>query len=264
MQIPFYKYEGAGNDFILINQLGGEVLQSHEPTFIARLCDRRFGIGADGLILLCPHPEFDFEMVYFNADGRASSLCGNGGRCITAFAHFLGAIGTAAHFLAIDGPHRAKVVRADWVELEMLPVEKVEESPDASFVDTGSPHWVQAVASLDGFDVVTEGRRIRYSERFRERGTNVNFVCGDASQLQIATYERGVEDETLACGTGVTAAAIVAAKNSQRTGEFNIPVSAKGGDLSVRLHYDGRRFSNIWLCGPAKQVFQGSWNNDHQ
>ena len=253
----FYKYQGAGNDFILFDHLAGEILTDVSQERIEGLCDRRFGIGADGLMLLEPHSDYDFHMRYFNSDGRPSSMCGNGGRCIVAFAYRLGYVGDDVHFLAVDGPHRAKVTDANWVELEMHDVAQIEQVLDGYFLDTGSPHLVQWRQEIDAVDTFSEGRMLRNNEHFSPGGTNVNFVCGSVGQLQIATYERGVEAETLACGTGVTAAAIVAVQRSGETGQFEIPVKAKGGNLSVKLYYDGRRFSNIWLCGPAKFVFQG-------
>lgn len=260
MSIPFSKYQGAGNDFIIVDQSKITYLDPTDRERIAHLCDRRFGVGADGLILLETHPAYDFRMVYFNADGRESTLCGNGGRCIVAFAHALGLIGKEAHFWAIDGAHRARLIRTDWVELEMLAIHEVEQQQDFCFLNTGSPHYVQFVPTFDQLDVDREGRRIRYSDRFAAKGTNVNFITGDVEGLQIATYERGVEGETLACGTGVTAAAVVSALQSGQTGDFSIPVQAKGGHLQVRLHYDGQSFSNIWLCGPAVHVFSGQIN----
>lgn len=221
------------------------------------MCDRRFGIGADGLMILEPHADYDFYMRYYNSDGRPSTMCGNGGRCIVAFAHQLGYIGKEVQFLAVDGPHRAKIIREDWVELEMLDVGQVEEILGGYFLDTGSPHLVQWRKEIDTVNTFQEGRQLRNNPHFKPGGTNVNFVCGDLSQLQIATYERGVEAETLACGTGVTAAALVAVARSGQTGQFAIPVQAKGGALQVKFHFDGTRFSDIWLCGPATFVFRG-------
>ena len=208
--MPFHKYQGAGNDFVLIDQRDQPRIDRRNQPLIARLCDRRFGIGGDGLMLLANHPDYDFEMIYFNADGRPGSMCGNGGRCMVAFAKKLGLFAEETHFLAVDGPHRARLPRPGWVELHMNDVEAVEMTPDYFYLDTGSPHYVQFVPDLDQVDVVRQGRAIRYNDRFRERGTNVNFVERRTDGLGIATYERGVEDETLACGTGVTAAALVA------------------------------------------------------
>ena len=253
----FHKYQGAGNDFILFDHLNGQVLEDVSQERIAQLCDRRFGIGADGLMLLEPHDEYDFYMRYYNSDGRPSSMCGNGGRCIAAFALRLGYVGNDVHFLAVDGPHKAMITKPDWVELEMHDVAKTDLWLHGSFLDTGSPHLVIWRDEIDTNNVFIEGRALRNNEHFSPDGTNVNFVCGSVEALQIATYERGVEAETLACGTGVTAAAIVAVQRSGKQGQFEVPVQAKGGQLSVKLHYDRERFSNIWLCGPAKYVFQG-------
>ena len=233
------------------------MLEDASQERIAQLCDRRFGIGADGLMLLEPHEEYDFYMRYFNSDGRPSSMCGNGGRCIVAFAQRLGYVDEEVHFLAVDGPHRAKVIKPNWVELEMHDVTEIDSVLSGYFLDTGSPHLVQWRDEIETLDTFTEGRALRNNAQFSPGGTNVNFVCGSAEALQIATYERGVEAETLACGTGVTAAAIVAVQRSSHQGQFEIPVQTTGGDLAVKLHYDGQRFSNIWLCGPADFVFQG-------
>ena len=256
--LPFVKYQGAGNDFVIVNHWSGPVLTDLSAASIARLCDRRFGIGADGLMLLERDPDYDFRMVYYNADGHPSTMCGNGGRCMVAFAHRLGLIGAQTTFRAVDGPHRAHLTQPAWVELEMTPVTAVTPLLDGHFLDTGSPHYVAQVARLDAIDVDEQGRTLRQRPEFAPGGTNVNFVTGTAdSGLTIATYERGVEAETLACGTGVTAAALVAAQATGRLGDFTIPVSAKGGALAVRLHYDGTQFSQIWLCGPAVFVFAG-------
>lgn len=270
--MQFYKYQGAGNDFILLDQRLTQWLTRDNTETIAFLCDRHFGIGADGLILLQKHPQLDFEMVYFNADGRESTMCGNGGRCIVAFAKHLAIQprNSDYHFMAIDGEHRALLPHsaaagAEWVELKMNDVFQVEtspfqdETPPDFILNTGSPHFVRFVSDPDILDVAQEGRIIRYSERFRQEGINVNFVRENAGQLLIRTYERGVEDETLACGTGVTAAAIAYYKKSGGApGQVEIPVKAKGGDLKVRFWAnDNGAITNIWLCGPAQQVFKG-------
>lgn len=281
--MQFYKYQGAGNDFILVDQRQNQWLNRSATKAIAFLCDRHFGIGADGLILLQGHPQLDFEMVYFNADGRESTMCGNGGRCIAAFAKHLDIKPQkdAYIFMAIDGEHQALLPHStgpggEWVELKMSAVSQVEvlhPSPQSEssepgllskmapdyVLNTGSPHFVRFVSDPDTLDVVQEGRAIRYSERFEQDGINVNFVRETAGQLLIRTYERGVEDETLACGTGVTAAAIAWFRNSrQPAGHADIPVTAKGGDLKVHFtaNPDGS-FTDIWLCGPAQCVFKG-------
>ncbi len=255
--IPFVKYHGAGNDFILIDNRNERWLTRKDTALVERLCRRRFGVGADGLILLQNRPEYDFEMIYFNADGRESTMCGNGGRCMVAFAHTLGIIGPSCRFLAIDGPHRALIAGGE-VELQMGDVAGVERYPDHFVLDTGSPHYVQFVESLEQVDVVEEGRRIRNGERFAGEGVNVNFVEITDAGLQVATYERGVEDETLSCGTGVTAAALAFYLHRPWLAEREIAVHTRGGDLRVRFeHHPGETFTDIWLCGPAVRVFSG-------
>jgi diaminopimelate epimerase len=257
-RLPFSKYQGAGNDFILIDQREKQWLHSHNEALIAQLCDRRFGIGGDGLILLQSKPGFDFEMVYFNADGREGSMCGNGGRCIVAFAHHLGILQESTYFNAVDGPHEAKVSRPAWVELKMIDVAKVEKGETFYYLNTGSPHYIAFVEDVAKVDVVAAGRAIRYNERFKAVGTNVNFTEITPEGLHVATYERGVEDETLACGTGVTAAAI--AFHLQKNGgwgQFEVPIRVKGGDLAVRFRATAQGFEDIWLCGPAEKVYAG-------
>ena len=256
--IPFHKYHGAGNDFILIDNRQTAWLTRADTDRIAHLCDRHFGIGADGLLLLQDHPDLDFEMVYFNSDGRESTMCGNGGRCIVAFAHALGIVGAECRFLAVDGPHAARLLREGWVELQMGEVREVEKNTGFYFLDTGSPHYVRFVDDLEAVDVVEEGRAVRYSDRFRPAGTNVNFVQGTETGLRIATYERGVEDETLACGTGVTAAAIAYYLHRPWLAGREIEVAAKGGRLQVRFEpQPDESFTDVWLCGPAVKVFEG-------
>lgn len=260
MMIPFTKYQGAGNDFILLDERDTYWLDETDPHLIAQWCDRRFGIGADGLMLLRNRIGYDFEMVYFNADGRPGSMCGNGGRCMVDFARHLGIIAQKAYFLAVDGPHRAQLTRPGWVELQMGDVNHIEEGADYYFLDTGSPHYVRFVRDLSGIDVVGAGRAIRYNDRFREKGTNVNFVETQDQCLVIATYERGVEDETLACGTGITAAALAHSLMKNGAGatvQRSVRVQAKGGVLEVRFRQMGKRFTDIWLCGPAQRVFEG-------
>ena len=247
-----------------------------DTDIIQRLCNRRFGLGADGLILLQNCPGYDFEMVYFNADGRESTMCGNGGRCIAAFASDLGIFREHCRFMAIDGEHEAKlrpeVVHSPvvigampgfWVELKMIDVQKVERQNDAYILNTGSPHYVEFKADIQDLDIVAEGRKVRYSDTWKKAGINVNFVSLDTPGLQVRTYERGVEDETYACGTGVTATAIASFLHAgKHSGDANIPVQAKGGGLSVRFHANGDgSFSNIWLCGPAVRVFEGVINH---
>jgi diaminopimelate epimerase len=264
-KIPFYKYQGTGNDFILLDQRRKQWLSREDTQTIEKLCDRRFGIGADGLILLqyvekSKRKTYDFEMIYFNADGRESSMCGNGGRATVAFAHFLGIIGKKDvekyHFWAIDGAHEASVKENDWVELKMIDVSHVEIGKDYYMMNTGSPHFVVFVEDLKDVNVYENGREIRYSDRFRKEGINVNFVEMQSNGIQVATYERGVEAETYSCGTGVTAAAIASYLRQGRKTEIDI--FTKGGNLKVRFHPNiGGGYSSVWLCGAAKQVFKG-------
>lgn len=262
MDIPFYKYQGTGNDFIIIDNRKEQYLGREDHGLVLALCDRKFGIGADGLMLLQKHPDYDFEMVYFNADGYEGSMCGNGGRCIVAFAHFLGVIEDTCQFIAVDGPHDAKVFDDYWVDLKMVDVQEVEVGDGFYYLDTGSPHYVTFSRDLRQVDVVQAGRAIRYSDRFKTEGTNVNFVQEDGESLIVATYERGVEDETLSCGTGVTAAALAACLKAEqgqvRPHQKETEILAKGGPLEVKFKRTTDGFEDIWLCGPAIQVFQGT------
>jgi diaminopimelate epimerase len=268
VKIPFFKYQGTGNDFVMIDQRQQQFLQKTDVEIINHLCDRRFGIGADGLILL-ENPKnteggaFDFQMIYFNADGRESSMCGNGGRCLVAFANYLQVFDNQCIFNAIDGLHDAKVREDGWVELKMIDVDKVEIGKDFYLLNTGSPHFVVFVEDLTDINVYENGREIRYSERFYTEGVNVNFVeIKKDGTLEVATYERGVEAETFSCGTGVTAAAIAFALkkdyNFKENKTLSVPILTKGGNLEVRLQRNSTSvFQDIWLCGPATQVFEG-------
>lgn len=254
MNIHFYKYQGAGNDFIIIDNRSTQIQLS--TTQIAFLCDRRFGIGGDGLMLLQSLPEADFEMVYYNADGNESTMCGNGGRCIAAFANRLGIVEKEMHFKAVDGMHQAIILENNIVALHMQDVAGIEFKDEIAILDTGSPHYIKRVADVKGVDVFNEGRAIRNQEAFQPKGINVNFVAEDATGLIIRTYERGVEEETLACGTGVTAAAIASVKRN--IGTFEIPVTAMGGNLSVTFEKKtDNTAENIILTGPATLVFEG-------
>ena len=258
MKIPFYKYQGAGNDFVILDQREQTYLNRADTKKIKYLCDRRFGIGADGLMLLQPKKGYDFEMVYFNADGREGSMCGNGGRCIAAFAHHLGVIKESGRFWAVDGEHEAWIKTPSWVELHMQNVNAVETGDGYYFLDTGSPHYIRFVDTIEKIDIVSEGRKVRYSDRFCQEGTNVNFVqVHNHGGISVATYERGVEDETLACGTGVTAAAIAYHLQHPKKSLREVAIEAKGGKLSVRFEVNNDHFHNIWLCGPAEKVFEG-------
>lgn len=256
----FHKYHGAGNDFILLDDRSNQLHEQFDQATIAHWCHRHFGIGADGMMFLRSHPDFDFEMVYYNSDGAPSSMCGNGGRCIVRFAADLGITAEEYHFLAVDGPHRAKLLENGWVSLEMLDVSDVQAFPsnDIFVLDTGSPHYITFRDDITGIDVFREGRAIRNSAPYREKGININFVSEAEDGLHIATYERGVEDETLACGTGVTAAAIAAIQRAGvPDGYFHVPVKAKGGELAVRGQLIDGRFTDLWLEGPAVRVFTG-------
>ncbi len=257
MQINFYKYQGTGNDFILIDNRAGLISITQEQ--VNFLCDRRFGIGADGLMLLELEPGVDFKMVYYNSDGNQSSMCGNGGRCITAFAKHLGMIENKARFVAIDGLHEAIINEDTTVSLKMQDVKDIEAGDDFFYLNTGSPHYVKEVNDVQNYNVAQEGRSIRTSERFAEEGTNVNFIEKIENELFVRTYERGVEDETFSCGTGVTAAALVAALNGTSSGKNNCLVKTLGGNLEVSFdRVLERNFYNIWLKGPAVKVFEGS------
>src|SRR2546428_7358587 len=255
MKLSFYKYQGAGNDFVLIDNrtLG---LTIDEKLF-ERLCDRRFGIGGDGLMLLQNHPDFDFEMIYANSDGRLSSMCGNGGRCITAFASKLGVFNEETNFIAVDGPHYAKITNKG-VSLQMIDVNEIEAGDDFFVLNTGSPHFVREVTGLKDLNVFETGKSIRYNDRFKAVGINVNFVEDFGDYLAVRTYERGVEDETLACGTGVTAVALAMMTKKGITGKHTTKIKAMGGELSVTASTtDGKSFTNVFLEGPADFVFEG-------
>jgi len=257
MQIQFYKYQGAGNDFILVDNRENTV-NHQNPLLIARLCDRRFGIGADGIMFLQNRVGFDFEMIYYNADGQPSSMCGNGGRCIVAFAKFLGIINDETNFLAVDGPHYAKISGSgDWVSLQMIDVDTISLDGDAYVLNTGSPHYVKLVEGLKDKDVYNDGYAIRNNNTYRAKGININFVEPATDGYFVRTFERGVEDETYACGTGVTAVALAMAKHNNQAGQIITPIKVLGGNLNIRFNYDDEKFTNIFLEGPAVRVFDG-------
>ncbi|WP_345109901.1 diaminopimelate epimerase [Hymenobacter algoricola] len=260
MTLTFHKYQGTGNDFVLLDDRSQQ-FDVTDYCLVRHLCDRRRGIGADGLILLRNHPGYDFEMVYFNADGYLGSMCGNGGRCTVAFARHLGVMQEKTRFLAADGAHEAHIDAAGLVHLRMQDVLGQQEIDELGvFLDTGSPHLVrfQPASTLAELNVVVEGRAIRNSERFRDKGTNVNFVESPVAPdqpWQVRTYERGVEDETFSCGTGVTAVALAA---SRRGAVSPVRLRTPGGDLQVAFEArpDGS-FSQVYLSGPALRVFGG-------
>lgn len=256
MKLEFHKYHGTGNDFIIIDNRELKVKLNTKQ--IAHLCHRRFGIGADGLMLLQNKKGYDFEMVYYNSDGNESSFCGNGSRCIVAFAKELGVIKKPeTTFIATDGVHTAKM-KGDIISMKMRDVQNVEAEGDHMILNTGSPHYVKFISGVKSADVVAEGRSIRYSERFKSEGVNVNLVEKNGKGVYVRTYERGVEDETLSCGTGVTASALASSLKGISTGENDCKILTPGGELTVRFHRgNGSSFSDIWLEGPATFVFSG-------
>ncbi len=255
MKIQFHKYQGTGNDFIILNNLQNEYSLTTEQ--VRALCDRRFGIGADGLMLLNTSLHQDFEMEYYNADGHESSMCGNGGRCLVKFANRQGIRKNKYSFTAIDGVHEATIEDDGWVYLKMKDVHNITKVFDDSVLDTGSPHYVHPASGVRHLDVYKEGKAIRYSDAYKHEGINVNFVEEEDNDIYVRTYERGVEDETLSCGTGVTAAALVFAHNE--TGFNRVNVRTPGGRLAVEFDKTGEEsFENIWLCGPAEFVFEGT------
>ena len=255
MIIEFYKYQGTGNDFIMIDDREKE-FDLTENDLIAALCERRMGIGADGLILLREHGTLDFEMIYFNADGKQSSMCGNGGRCIIAFAQMLEMIDDETTFMAIDGEHKGRLMD-DGIYLQMQDVKKIKGVGDGLVLNTGSPHYIEMVDDLDNLDVNKEGRKIRNSAPFKKEGIHVNFVL-DANELQLRTYERGVEAEKLSCGTGVVATAI-AMHYANCIEETLVNVKTKGGELTVSFEEFNSGYRNIWLSGEASMVFAGEF-----
>ena len=262
MKIHFYKYQGAGNDFIMVDNRQN-VVDHHNPKLIQQLCDRRFGVGGDGIMFLQNIAGYDFEMVYYNADGKPSSMCGNGGRCIVAFAKHLGIIKDETEFLAVDGPHHAKISEwGDWVSLQMIDVNSITSDDDAYVLNTGSPHYVTLADNLKDKNVYKEGYAIRNNDTYRAEGININFVEPTDNGYFVRTFERGVEDETFACGTGVTAVALAMAKHNHMTGQIITPIKVLGGDLTIRFNYDGNTFSDIFLEGPALKVFEGEVNLD--
>jgi len=257
MTLTFYKYQGTGNDFVIIDNRES-ILSKNNTKLFQRLCDRNFGVGADGLMLLelSENQEDDFKMVYFNADGNESTMCGNGGRCLVAFAAYLGVVKDKAVFTAIDGKHHAEI-KDDLVYLQMQDVTKIEKHDSYLFLDTGSPHHVTMVDNLSSFDVENEGRKIRNGAPYFESGSNVNFVeKRNGSLFDVRTYERGVENETLSCGTGVTAVAL-SMHATKLTNKEVVDINTPGGELQVTFKETSNGYEDIYLIGPAKQVFKG-------
>jgi len=260
--MDIYKYQGTGNDFIIIDNRNLKFIKDSD--LISNICNRRFGVGGDGLILLEDDEEYDFRMIYYNSDGNEGSMCGNGGRCIVSFAHFLGIFVNKTIFNAVDGIHQAEV-HGEMVRLKMIDVEKIDDfsqnSSQYTLLDTGSPHYVKFVEDLDdlkNMNVREEGKKIRYSKIFFNEGVNVNFVSKVSdNQIFVRTYERGVEDETFSCGTGATAAALTFMQNNNQT---NVRVKVLGGELIVYAEKCEKGFRNVWLEGPAKQVFKANFN----
>lgn len=256
-ELPFIKYHGTGNDFILIEDGNGRWEYRLNKTAIAQLCDRHTGIGADGLMLLQRTGGYDFRMVYYNSDGGESTFCGNGSRCLVAFAHSLGWVGEEAWFVAADGDHEARVISPDRISVHMRSIAKIHPHGSGVVLDSGSPHFVTWVTDLDTMDLIGQAHRIRYAPEFRQEGINVNFIEEQEDGLRIRTYERGVEGETLSCGTGVTAAAIAWAQRFSDDGQGLLSITTKGGALTVEWERGHYGFRHIWLTGPARKVFQG-------
>lgn len=256
MEFTFYKYHGTGNDFVLIDNREGR-FPKEDTQLVAQICHRRFGVGADGLILLEEDATSDFKMVYYNSDGNLSTMCGNGGRCIVHFARFLGIIKDKTIFIAVDGMHEAALVN-DIVSLKMTDVEAIKVSEDSVFLNTGSPHHIQMVSDLEDYDVFSFGRDIR-NRIYGKEGANVNFVEQKEDAIfSVRTYERGVEEETLSCGTGVTAVAL-AMFATKRTLKNKVILETPGGKLQVHFEKRDNGFENIYLEGPATLVFKGIW-----
>lgn len=257
MHIEFFKYQGTGNDFVILDNRKGK----HNGLTTAQvrfMCDRRFGIGGDGLMMLNNHTAYDFEMKYFNGDGNESSMCGNGARCLVKFAQDKGIMRSAYSFIAIDGPHEASINMDGIVSLKMKDVPHIDFRRSHYILDTGSPHYVEITSNVMTLDVVKNGREIRYSPEFEKEGINVNFVeqLDEPDKILVRTYERGVENETYSCGTGVTAAALVCHHNDN--GFNRVEVQTLGGHLSVEFDVIRDGYHNVWLNGPAEKVFDGT------
>ena len=259
MKISFSKYQGTGNDFVMLDNLNGQYDSLTIPQ-IQLICDRRFGVGSDGLIKINSHNSSDFEVEYFNSDG-SKSFCGNGARCSVAFAETLGVNVSDTSFLGIDGLHKASK-NQDVISLEMGDVSEITKIENDFVIYTGSPHYIRFIDAINDLDIVQFGKKVRYSEEFKNEGINVNLVeIVDANNLIVNTYERGVEDETLSCGTGVTACVLAFAYQTQLLGEHKVSVKVKGGNLSVFFNQETLgKFTTIHLIGPGEFVFSGEIN----
>lgn len=256
MKLEFFKYQGAGNDFVIIDNRN-DFFPKENAKLVKKICDRRFGVGADGMMLLEEVEGFDFRMVYFNADGFPGSMCGNGGRCLVSFAHSLELFDQETSFQANGERYTARMANGQ-VSLQMLDVDQLKASDGHVFLDTGSPHHVQFEKNVKELDVFARGRKIRYGDPYNEAGTNVNFVEQvDEQTFKVRTYERGVENETLSCGTGVTAVAL-ASYHLGKTRSNRLQIQTEGGDLRVDFTVENGKFSNVILTGPATFVYKGN------
>lgn len=262
MKIVFFKYQGTGNDFIIIDNrlINNNLLK--EKKIIKKLCDRRFGIGSDGLILIENTPKYDFYMKYYNSDGLEGSMCGNAGRCCTIFMKNYFLKEKKIKFKAIDGLHKALILENNNVLLKMNDISKIEKHKDHYFLNTGSPHYVKFTSNIEGINVYNEGKKIRFNKKYFKIGVNVNFLEYKKNILYIRTYERGVENETLSCGTGSVAGAISAYHKGIIKYTKNIKIKTLGGQviISFNINTNNNEYENIWIKGKAKEVFKGQIN----
>ena len=259
MNIPFCKYQGTGNDFIMIDNRAN-FFEIENNSLVKNLCDRRFGIGADGLILLENHSTSDFYMRYYNSDGHEGSMCGNGGRCAIEFARELNIINQKTEFFATDGLHKGKINSKNMISLLMQNVNEIIKKGNDYELNTGSPHFVVFTKNLNTINVVEEGRKIRYNSTYTTIGINVNFVEIIDGNIFVRTYERGVEEETFSCGTGVTAVALVCSLQKLVSNNIPLKINTSGGLLEVSFKKEEEKYNNIWLTGPAIKTFEGSVN----
>ncbi|WP_264433899.1 diaminopimelate epimerase [Flavobacterium agricola] len=257
MNFNFYKYQGTGNDFVILDnrQL---TFPKNDTNFIKNICDRRFGIGADGLMLLEDQEGYDFKMVYYNSDGNESSMCGNGGRCLVAFAKKLNIIEKEANFIAVDGPHYAKISHDNVVSLQMIDVKEIKATPDYLFLNTGSPHHIQMVTNIDTFDVKNTGAQIRYSDLYGQVGSNINFVEQvNENEFRLRTYERGGRRRNFILRYGGATAAALALHYNKLATENMVDLLVQGGRLRVTFDVAKNGYKNVFLIGPATYVFEG-------